>query len=218
MKLLELDNVQLYFGKKEILKGVYFKAEKGKITGILGSNGSGKTSLLRVLFGELKPNNKLVRIDHKPILCPLYSKRIIHYLPQFNYIPNNLTLQRIFAIYNLNLEPFFLLFPTLKENTRKRFGAFSGGEKRLIEIYTSIKCKTEIVLLDEPFSHLAPIYTEVLKREIINAKTEKCIVVTDHLYQKVLDISDELYLMKEGYTKKINSKEDLVRYNYLRSL
>ena len=218
MKLLELDNVELYFGKKEILKGVYFKAEKGKITGILGSNGCGKTSLLKILFGHLKPRNKLIRIDHKPVLKPLYSKGIIHYLPQFHYIPNHISLRRIFSMDQIDSEPFFELFPSFRGRINNRFGSFSGGEKRLIEIYTSIHSKAEIVLLDEPFSHLAPVYTEALEAEITKVKTDKCIIVTDHLYQKILDISDELYLIKEGYTKKIDSKGDLVHHNYIRSL
>lgn len=152
MNLLELDNVELSFGKKEILKGVYFKAEKGKVTGILGSNGCGKTSLLKILFGELKPNNKLIRIDHKPILKPLYSKGWIHYLPQFHYIPDHLSVLRIFYIHQVDLTPFLSIFPDFKQRTHNRFGSFSGGEKRLIEIYTSLKSKAEIVLLDEPFS------------------------------------------------------------------
>lgn len=74
MDVIEIDNVELNFGINEVLKAIYFKAEKGKITGILGRNGCGKTSLLRIIFGELKPNNKLIRIDNKPILTPLYKK------------------------------------------------------------------------------------------------------------------------------------------------
>ncbi len=65
MNILEIDNVELNFGVVEVLKAIYFKAEKGKITGILGSNGSGKTSLLRIIFGELIPNNKLIRLDQQ---------------------------------------------------------------------------------------------------------------------------------------------------------
>ena len=61
--IFEIDNVELYFNKKRILNGIYLKAETGKITGLLGSNGSEKSSLLEIAFGNLKPKYKLIRID-----------------------------------------------------------------------------------------------------------------------------------------------------------
>ena len=135
MNTLELDNVELYFGKNEILKSVYFKAEKGKITGILGSNGSGKTSLLRILFGELKPTNKLVRLDYKPILNPLYGTGLVHYLPQFNFVPPFLSVQKVFSFYKVDFLEFTQLFPNFVQMKTLRFGKLSGGEKRLVEVY-----------------------------------------------------------------------------------
>ena len=75
MNILEIDNIALNCREYEILKGVYFKAEKGKVAGILGNNGSGKISLLRIIYGELKPQNKLLRIDYKPILKHLHGTR-----------------------------------------------------------------------------------------------------------------------------------------------
>ena len=105
MNRLEIDNIRLNFGKQEILKGIYFKAKKGKVTGILGSNGSGKTSLLRIIFGELKPQNKLLRIDDKPIRKPLYGTKQVHYLPQFHFIPPNLSIERVFFFFNIQVLP-----------------------------------------------------------------------------------------------------------------
>ena len=114
MNTLEIDSVELNFGFSEVLKAIYFKAEKGKITGILGSNGSGKTSLLRIIFGELIPNNKLIRIDSKPILTPLYKKGFIKYLPQFHIIPNFVSLQSGFHYFNTSLTEFLTDFPQFK--------------------------------------------------------------------------------------------------------
>ena len=104
MNILEIDNVELKFGTTEILKAIYFKAEKGKVTGILGSNGSGKTSLLRIVFGELKPHNKLIRFDNKPILTPLYKIGIIKYLPQFHIVPKTLSLKSAFKYFEVSLD------------------------------------------------------------------------------------------------------------------
>lgn len=218
MNLLELDNVELSFGKNEILKSIYFKAEKGAVTGILGSNGCGKTSLLKILFGILKPNNKLIRIDHKPVLKPLYTSGKIHYLPQFHYVPESMRIKTVFDHHKVSFGKFVELFPTFHGRGKSNFNQLSGGEKRLIEVYTSIHSQADIILLDEPFSYLAPIYNEILQQEITKVKSEKCLIITDHFYEKILEVSDDLYLITEGYSKKIDDVKDLVRYNYLRSL
>ncbi len=218
MVVLEVDNIEVVFGKQTILNSVYFKAEKGKITGILGSNGCGKTSLLRTIFGEYLPKNKLIRIDKKPYLKPLYKSISIQYLPQFGFIPKSFSLRKIFYFYDLDFFKFTQLFPSLPIYKNTRFHKLSGGERRLIEVYIAIKSNSKIVLLDEPFSHLAPIYNEVLKKLIQEEKKEKIIIITDHMYQNILDISDDLYLLKDGWCKQIKSHEELVFYNYVNSV
>lgn len=218
MNYLEIDNVELNFDAKEILKAIYFKAEKGKITGILGSNGSGKTSLLRILFGELQPRNKLIRIDNKPILKPLYKKGFLKYLPQFHIIPQNLSLQNGFNFFNTSLADFLADFPNFKSKEKHRFYEFSGGERRLIETYIILKSDAKIVLLDEPFSHLAPLYIEKLKELMEIEKEHKMIIITDHLYKEILNVSDTLYLLKDGWSRILNSPEELIQYNYVNTL
>ncbi|MEQ6122981.1 ATP-binding cassette domain-containing protein [Pseudotenacibaculum sp. MALMAid0570] len=218
MKKLELDNVELSYGHKDILRAIYFKAEFGKITGILGSNGSGKTSLLRILFGELKPKSKLLRIDNHPILKPLYKYGKVKYLPQFHFLPKSLSLKKIFFLYNVDYAYFSDIFNDFKEKENFKFRELSGGEKRLIEVFLIIKSSSDILLLDEPFSYLAPIYNEQLKEEILKEKENKCIIITDHIYKKILEVSDDVYFLKEGVSKHLESYEDLVRYNYVSSL
>lgn len=218
MNILEIDNVELNFGVTEILKAIYFKAEKGKVTGILGSNGSGKTSLLRIIFGELKPNNKLIRIDSKPILTPLYKKGIIKFLPQFHIIPKEMTLEKGFKYFNASVTNFLIDFPSFTPLSKNRFSTFSGGEKRLIETYIILTSNAKIVLLDEPFSHLAPLYIQKLKELIEQEKKNKIIIITDHLYREILDVSDEIYLLKNGWSRLIKSPEELIQYKYINSL
>tara|TARA_R110000787_G_scaffold15038_3_gene46280 strand:+ start:2075 stop:2731 length:657 start_codon:yes stop_codon:yes gene_type:complete len=218
MNVLEVDNIEVVFGKNSILNAVYFKAETGKITGVLGSNGCGKTSLLRIIFGEYIPKNKLIRIDSKPILKPLYKNHSIQYLPQFNFIPNRFSLKKTFYLYNLNFSEFVKLFSEFVNFEHTKLHELSGGERRLIEVYVTLKSNTEIILLDEPFSYLSPIYNEILKKIIQEEKENKIIIVTDHMYQNILDISDDVYLLKDGWGKQIKSHEELVRYNYIRSL
>lgn len=218
MNILEIDNIELNFDSKSILKAIYLKAEKGKVTGILGRNGSGKTSLLRIIFGELIPNNKLIRIDKKPILEPLYKKGCIKYLTQFSIMPNSLSLKKGFSFFNVSLDSFLEDFPNFVELKNNSFFEFSGGERRLIETYIFIKSEAKIVLLDEPFSHLAHLYIEKIKELIEIEKKNKIFIITDHLYKDILNISDDVYLLKEGWIKFITNHEDLIFHNYTHSI
>ncbi len=161
--ILEIDNVELYFKNKRILNGVYLKAETGKVTGILGSNGCGKSCLLNIIFGSLKPKYKLVRINGKPILKPLYQTKKASYLPQHHFIPDRIQTKKVFHLFNVSWDDFANKFKQFSPYRNLRFNKLSGGERRLIETYIILKSNSEIILLDEPFSHLSPLYIKTLK-------------------------------------------------------
>lgn len=212
---LELDNVELYFSKKPILTGVYLKAESGKITGILGHNGSGKSCLLEIIFGYLKPKYKLLRLDGRPILKPFYLSKIVKYLPQSHFVPNRVKLQTLFDIYKVDWNEFCSIFEGFYKYQKATFGSLSGGERRLIETYLVLKSASEVILLDEPFSHLAPLYIENLKKVIVEEKSQKTILITDHLYKHILDVTDTLYLLKNDCTKLVTDVSELEHYKYV---
>ena len=212
---LEVDNVELYFKHKQILKGIYLKAETGKVTGILGRNGSGKSCLLQIIFGSLRSKYKLVRIDNKPILKPLYQTNLVKLLPQHKFIPNNLKLKIVFALYKVDWNTFVSVFEEFKSYSTYKANKLSDGERRIIETYLVLKSTNDIVLLDEPFSHLAPLQIERIKHLIYEEKNRKVIVITDHMYEHIIDASDDIYLLKNGCTKIIDNLKELEDYQYL---
>ena len=108
--ILEIDNVELYFKEKRILNGIYLKAETGKFTALLGSNGYGKSCIMQIVFGTLNAKYKLVRVNGKPILKPLYKTNIVSYLPQHTYIPNGLKLKTVFQLMKLDWGNFTEIF------------------------------------------------------------------------------------------------------------
>lgn len=213
--ILEIDNIELYFKNKRILNGIYLKAETGEITGVLGSNGTGKTSLLNIIFGNLQPKYKLIRIDNKPVLKPLYQTDIIGFLTQYHFIPRNFKIKTIFALFNILWEYFVKEFATLSINKNSTFNKLSGGERRLVEIFLILKSNKKIILLDEPFSHIAPVYVEKIKRLITEVKKEKVVVITDYLYNHIIDVSDCLYLLKDGHSKRLKDTKELEDYKYI---
>ncbi|WP_037315467.1 ATP-binding cassette domain-containing protein [Salegentibacter sp. Hel_I_6] len=215
--IFEIDNVELYFAEKQILNGVYLKAETGKIIGILGANGSGKSSLLNISFGSLQPRHKLIRIDKKPYLKPLFKYGIVTYLPQQNFIPPKMKLETCFQLFKVELRDFLHDFPEFIAYKRTKMRELSGGQRRVTEIYIALNSKTKLILLDEPFSHLSPLYIEKIKGILQNKKKEKAIIITDHMYRHILNSSDEIYLLKNGSTKLIDKVSELEDYKYLRA-
>lgn len=213
--ILKVDNIELSYDRKIILDGIYLQAETGKLTGILGRNGSGKTSLLSIIYGTVSPKYKLIRLDEKPITKKLYKTGLVAYLPQFSYLPKHLNLKQAFYLYDVSWEGFIKEFPSFKPLLKNKKDEISGGELRLIETYLILYIKVKIILLDEPFSGLSPLYIEKLKTIILKIKKEKILILTDHFYNDVLDIADTIYLCKDRSLKLIDNKEKLVEHGYL---
>jgi len=100
---LTADSIQLEFGLRPILSDIYLHCQTGKITGLLGRNGQGKTCLMRAIYGDQTCSSRSVRFDDTAVLHPYTRPDLVRYLPQFNFIPGSLTLKRVFTDFNLGL-------------------------------------------------------------------------------------------------------------------
>lgn len=215
---LEVDSVILEFGSQRVLQDVYLKCETGRITGLLGRNGTGKTCLMSILHGMLKAENQSVRLDGEVLLKANRLSSDMLYLTQLNYIPKFLTLSRIFKDFKLEFSNFLDHFPEFEKYYNVRIKNLSGGERRIVEIYMIIASDTKFCLLDEPFSHIMPVHVDAIKRLIISEKKNKGILITDHLYDHITDISDDLYVIVNGKTHLTNGVKDLESMGYIRTL
>jgi ABC-type multidrug transport system ATPase subunit len=213
--LLEVDSIILEFGSKRVLQDVYIKCETGKITGLLGLNGSGKTCLLNVIFGEIAINDKSIRLDGRVLYESYRNPADFRYLPQFSFTPKSLTIKRIFKDFNLDFNSFIIDFPEFKKYYRSRFGKLSGGEQRLVEVYVILKSKTKVCMLDEPFSQIMPVHVESIKKIMSSERKHKGFIVTDHLYKHVTEICNDLYVISHGKTYLTHGVEELKRLGYL---
>jgi len=212
---LEIDNVELHFDNRRILYGVYLKAEKGKVTGILGRNGCGKTSLLRILFGSLESKYGNIRIDGIHQKRKLFSTGSVAYLPQHQLLPKNLKLAKAFRYFNVDWHNFTAVFASLDIHEKTRANELSSGELRVVETYLILNSAKPFIILDEPFSFIAPVYVEKIKDLIRLKKQESAIVITDHFYRDILEVSDTVYFLKDGYSRLISSKQDLEDEGYI---
>lgn len=215
MHLLEADSIQLAFDGRRILSDIYLTSETGKITGLLGRNGAGKSCLLKIIFGSLN-SDKSVRFDKQSKNQPFKVPKLITYLPQFQFIPKRLSLRRVFQDFDLDYSIFENRFPEFSSKNLSPIGSLSGGECRLIELYVILKSKAQFALLDEPFTHLSPFQIEKAQELILEEKINKGILITDHLHQAVTDICDNLYVLSNGKTHLTKSLEDLERLGYVK--
>ncbi|MBA3674000.1 MAG: ATP-binding cassette domain-containing protein [Chitinophagaceae bacterium] len=212
---LEADSIQLEFNGRKILSDIYIKSEKGKITGLLGRNGQGKSCLMKIIYGVLKCE-KSVRFDNKFCYEPFKRPELIRYLPQFNFIPKSLSLQRVLQDFKLNYTEFETKFPEFVSKRNLLIGNLSGGSNRLVELYVIVKSVSQFVMLDEPFTHLSPIQIEKVKEFLLEEKQNKGLIITDHIHTHVTDISNNLYILTNGRTHLTKSLNDLETLGYAR--
>jgi ABC-type multidrug transport system ATPase subunit len=213
--LLEADSVYLDYDSRSVLSDVYVKAETGKVTGFLGRNGCGKSSLMKVIFGSLKGNFQSVRLNKQFQESLLLLPETIRYLPQKNFIPKQLSITKICTFFQVSFNDILNDFPLFEKYQQQKLGKLSGGEIRLFETIVILLSEVKFIILDEPFSYLMPLYVEKLKEIINREKQKKGIVITDHMYKHIMEISDDLYLIRDGKTFKVNTHDDLVRYGYI---
>lgn len=214
INILEIDGVTLEFGYKRVLQDIYLKAETGKITGLLGRNGVGKSCLMKILFGELSPDYKSIRINGNTLSTSHRSPKDMRYLPQKRFIPNSLTIKKVFSDFNLDFANFIYVFPEFEKLYKSKLVNLSGGEKRIVEIYVILVSETKFCMLDEPFSHIMPTHISSIKKLIIQEKENKGIIITDHMYKHIIDIYDDLYVINNGKIYLIKSIEDLETLGY----
>jgi ABC-type multidrug transport system ATPase subunit len=216
--ILEIDSVQKNFGNQTIISDVYLKCETGAIIGILGRNGCGKSTFLKIIFGIVPADFKFVRIDGVVQLKAEALFKEISYLHQDSCIPNSFTVKKAIelSISKDNLHAFYL--DEMIQNIQdKKIGHLSGGELRYLEIKIVLYNPSKFVLLDEPYNGLSPLMAEKINHLILDNAAQKGIIITDHNYQNVISVATQLTLMKEGKLHYLNDKIELVEKGYLNS-
>ncbi len=212
---LLVDSVHLAFGQRTILQSAYLTARTGHVTGVLGRNGTGKSCLFKCMMGGIKAQNMFVRFNDEPDTDYAHIGKRVKYLPQNLFIPNTVTLDEAFGLYGVDYDGLVRFDTKFHTYQRKTFGELSGGEARIVEMYLILMSDAEFCILDEPFSNIAPNMVEKMQTLIQEQKAHKGIIVSDHMYESIIEVADDLFLMSGGYTFPIRSREDLVYHGYI---
>lgn len=231
--LLEIKNIDLFYGHAQALFGVSLKLYPNQVACVLGTNGSGKSTLLKVISGTEKPSNG--EIFYKGEFFPMgwpeaAVDRGIQYVPQGHIIFPRLTVKENLKIGSFSLakrgltadiDKAYYYFPQLKTFDKKMAGDLSGGQQQMLAIGQAIIGQPELLLLDEPSLGLAPKFVELLFQIIRKISLEeKCaILLVEQSVARSIEVSDYIYMMSTGVmvgkgSKKVFAKDDsLIRKN-----
>ena len=217
--ILELKNIEKSFGEKKVLTGVSFKAEGGKAFGLLGRNGAGKTTSIRILMDVFPANSGEVLLDGKPID---YNKVGIGYLPEERglypkkKIIDQLTyfaeLKGMSAKDAVKAVDYWLDRLGMMEYRNRRLDTLSKGNQQKIQLVTAVAHDPEIVILDEPFSGLDPVNAMLLKdvvKELI-AKG-KIVLFSSHQMSYIEEFCDSIAILNAGKVALSGDLHDIKR-------
>ena len=212
---LLVDSVHLEFDKLQVLQSAFITAQTGRVTGVLGRNGCGKSCLFKCIMGGIKSQNIFVRFNDEPETDYAHIGKRVKYLPQNVFMPTNMTLGEAFDLYEVDYNGLVAFDNKFHTYQRMTSGQLSGGEVRIAEMYMVLNSDAEFCILDEPFSNVAPKYVEMMQQLIQQHMATKGIIISDHMYEQVMDITDDLFLLRDGYTFPIKCREDLIHHGYI---
>ena len=209
--MLEIQNVDLYYGAAIALRGVSLQANIGETTCILGRNGVGKTSLLRAVTGAHPIAKGSIKWDGQEISkLPLYdrAKRGIAWVPQGRDIFPLLTvrenLETGFAVLPRNErkipDEIYELFPILKSMLGRRGGDLSGGQQQQLAIGRALVMKPRLLMLDEPTEGIQPSIIKDIGRviDLLRGRGEMAIVLVEQYFDFARDLGQRLIVMDRG--------------------
>lgn len=217
--ILELKNIEKSFGEKKVLTGVSFKAEGGKAFGLLGRNGAGKTTSIRILMDVFPANSGEVLIDGKPID---YSKVGIGYLPeerglypkkiiidQLTYFAELKGMSRKEAVESID---YWLERLGMTEYRNKKLETLSKGNQQKIQLITALAHDPDIIILDEPFSGLDPVNAMLLK-DVVKEQISKgkIVLFSSHQMSYIEEFCDSIAILNNGVVALHGDLHDIKR-------
>lgn len=203
--MITLQNIAKRFGRVTVLKDINFSIDKSGIFAILGPNGSGKTTILKILLGMTLPQKGEVFIYNERILNAWKYRKKIGYLPQITRFPDNLTVNELISmikdIRNMPANEAHLIHTFgIKPFLNKKLSTLSGGTRQKVNIVLTLMFDTPILILDEPTAGLDPLSLIQLKQRIIKEKQKgKIILITTHILSLVESLADEIIFLLEGH-------------------
>jgi len=215
--MIQAENISKRFGRLKVLKNISFQFDKGACIALLGPNGCGKTTLIKMMLGMVVPDSGTLFFDGTPVAGSnwQYRKRI-GYMPQIGRYPENMTIAQIINMmkdirHSKDVEPDEELIRDfgLNDMMSKKMRTLSGGTTQKVSAGLAFMFHSDVLILDEPTAGLDPLSSEILKQKIIREKEKgKLILITSHILSELDDLITEVVYMQEGnflFHKKLSN-------------
>lgn len=229
--MLNVDNINVYYGNIQALKGVSLEINQGEIVTLIGANGAGKSTLLKTISGLLKPKQgeilyENVSLGGKP--AQTVVKRGISHVPEGRRVFANMSVEENLELgaflrndkagIQEDFEKVFQLFPRLKERSKQQAGTLSGGEQQMLAMGRAMMARPKLLLLDEPSMGLAPILVKTIFDIIkqIN-KDGTTILLVEQNANMALSIANRAYVIETGRVVISGTAEELNASDQIKS-
>ena len=224
MALLEVQDIQVYYGMIQALKGVSFSVNEGEVIALIGANGAGKTTTLHTVTGLLRAKSGHIIYDGQDITKVPAHKIVtmgMAHVPEGRRVFANMTvLQNLkmgaFTRSDKNeiestIEMIYKRFPRLKERQNQTAGTLSGGEQQMLAMGRALMSQPKIILMDEPSMGLSPIFVNEIF-DIIQAVSESgtTVLLVEQNAKKALSIADRAYVLETGKITMSGNAKDLL--------
>ena len=223
MTVLEVKNLDVYYGESHILHGINFSIRNGEFVGVIGRNGVGKTTFMKSIIGLLKVRNGSIVFKNQEIgnRAPYeISKLGIGYVPQGREIFPGLTVLENLKVASLwkerkemkySFDLVFDFFPVLKAKLNQKGGTLSGGEQQMLAIGRGLLTSPDLLLLDEPTEGIQPSIVQEIEDRLktINEKLGLSIILVEQNLELIFRLASRSYLMEKGHIIKEGTPYEL---------
>ncbi len=213
MELLQCINLSKSYGKKQVLKNINLTIPRGKIVGLLGKNGTGKTTLIKLINDLLTATSGVVLVNGKKV--GVGSKSIISYLPERTYLDKSMTIEKVLKFF----ESFYDNFETLKArtlladlglSTDLKISKMSKGMQEKLQLVLVMSRKAELYILDEPLGGVDPATRDyILDTILTNFSEGASVIISTHLISDIERILDEVIFINDGEIVLQSSTDEL---------
>ena len=213
MELLECKKLYKNYGDIKILKNINLKIPRHKIIGLLGKNGTGKTTLIKLINDLLTPSSGEILVNGQKI--GVESKKIISYLPERTYLDKSMTVNKVIEYFadfydNFDSEKARKLLKDLKLDTSLKLSKMSKGMQEKVQLVLVMSRKADLYILDEPLGGVDPATRDyILDTILTNFNEDASVIISTHLIADIERILDEVIFIDDGQIILHSDSDDL---------